>query len=110
MRRAVTRLAEIVDGSDKSLAEMMLPDAIHHHARGQRIIRAEQGFGQLETSAAVSVRLRLVNGKHMQKTTGNFVAEIEMIATQVDAQIVRLVFGGEHAERLLGQRLLIGDR
>ena len=37
MRGALAHLAEIVGRADDAFAEMMLPDAIDHHARGQRI-------------------------------------------------------------------------
>jgi len=39
-------LAEVVEGRDDAAAEMMVPDPIGHHARGQRILRRGEPFGQ----------------------------------------------------------------
>ena len=110
VRWPVAGLAEIVDRPHQSLAEMMLPDAVHHDARGQRIIRTEQRLGQFQASAAIRIRRRLVRGQHVQKSAGSLSAWIEVIAAQVDAQVVRLVFGGNHPERLHRERLFGGGR
>ncbi len=40
MRRRLAHLAEVARRADDAFAEMMLPDPVHHHARGQRIVRA----------------------------------------------------------------------
>src|SRR5579871_6918065 len=40
MRRPFAISAKVVGGTDDSAAEMVLPDPIHHHARGERIVRA----------------------------------------------------------------------
>ena len=42
----------------RPVAEMMLPDPIHHHARGERVLRAGDGAGQFEPSAAVLETVR----------------------------------------------------
>src|SRR5262245_55421939 len=38
--------AEIIDGANQAGAEQVMPDAIDHHARGQRIVRAGDALRQ----------------------------------------------------------------
>ena len=51
VRRPVAPAAEIVGGADQSLAEVMLPDPIDHHAGRQGMIGARQPVGQLPPAA-----------------------------------------------------------
>ena len=46
MRRPLAHDAEIAGRADDALAEMIMPDAIHHHARRQRILRVRQPLRQ----------------------------------------------------------------
>src|SRR5947209_294592 len=45
VRRPLAALAKIVRGADQTLAEVVLPDPVHHHARRQRVLRASQPVG-----------------------------------------------------------------
>ena len=51
-------LPKIVRRADEAFAEMMLPDAIDHHARGQRVVLVRDGIGEFEPAAAVAKRGR----------------------------------------------------
>ena len=44
--------SEILNRRYQSFTEMMLPDSIHHHARGQRVIRLSQPAGKRQTAPA----------------------------------------------------------
>ena len=59
MRRHVAGDAEVVDRLHQPLAEQMLPDAIDHHPRGERILRAGQPLGQFQPAALLGVDRRL---------------------------------------------------
>ena len=64
MRRRSAGVAEIVGRSDDALAEMMLPDAVDHHARGQRVVGAGEPTGQGQTPAAAAIACgRMASGR-----------------------------------------------
>src|SRR5262249_26065479 len=46
MRRAAAHPSEIIRGRDDAAAEMILPDAVHHHASSQRVFRVDYPFSQ----------------------------------------------------------------
>ncbi len=47
MRGTLAHAAEIVGRADDAASEMIMPDAIHHHARGQRIFGIGDPAGKL---------------------------------------------------------------
>ena len=51
MRWRFAQLAELIESFDEAHAEMMTPDAIHQHARRQRMIRLNQPTGQGQSTA-----------------------------------------------------------
>ena len=53
IRRTIAHLAEVAGRAHDARAEVMLPDPIHHHARGQRILRDGDRFGQFQPAAAL---------------------------------------------------------
>ena len=57
MRRRLAELAEIAGVRDDPLAEVVLPDAVDHHAGRQRILGPRQPLGQLQPPAAFRDRL-----------------------------------------------------
>jgi hypothetical protein len=48
MRGSLALRSEIFRSLDQAAAEVMLPDAIHRHARCQRILRAHEPSRQIE--------------------------------------------------------------
>ena len=54
MRRPRTHVAEVAGRSHQPFAEMMLPDAIHDHASGERIFGAGDPAGQCEAPQRAS--------------------------------------------------------
>ena len=61
MRRPLAHLAEVVRRAHDAFAEMMLPDAIDHHARGQRVLARGKPLGEPAAAPAglrVGRRLR----------------------------------------------------
>ena len=51
MRRLLAHLAEVIERRHDAAAEMMMPDAIDDHARGQRIVRRRQPLRQRPPAA-----------------------------------------------------------
>ena len=83
-------------------AEMMLPDPIHHHARGQRILGAGHPVGDLQASAARCDRRLLLTCDHLEKTARHLFAEILVIAANVQPRIVTVPILGDHRELGVG--------
>ena len=51
MGGAFAHLAEVVAGLDEAAAEVALPDAVDHHAGGERVLRIGDPAGQGEAAA-----------------------------------------------------------
>ena len=51
MRRPAAQAAEVAGRGNQTAAEMILPDAIHHHAGGERIILGSDPLGQRAPAA-----------------------------------------------------------
>ena len=58
MTRLVPDHAKVIHSADNAPPEYMLPDAIDHHARGQRIIGTRNDFGKLTPAAAHRFQLQ----------------------------------------------------
>src|SRR5881296_1695460 len=56
-------------------AKMMLPDAIHHDARGERVVGAGDGACEFEPAAALFEGLALWPGNHFQELPRHFLTE-----------------------------------
>src|SRR4051794_6336204 len=54
MRMSVAVDAEIAGRAHDAIAEVMLPETIHHHARGQRIHRGGNPFGERQPTSRTS--------------------------------------------------------
>ena len=64
--------AEVVDGRDQPLAEQVVPDAVDHHPRRERVLRAGEPFGQLEPAALLGVDRRAVRDvEHAEEPAGH---------------------------------------
>ncbi len=63
MRGRGAEPAEVVRRPYQPLAEMVLPDAVHHHPRGQRILRAGQPASQFQPAAALVNGLLIFSGE-----------------------------------------------
>src|SRR5205085_11514878 len=125
-QRLVARLAagraEIVRRSDKTLSEQPLPDAVHHHARRERIAAGQHPFSQLAPAAAGGgdFRGRRVR-EHGEKTARNFLAWVVHVAALENRGLVddpKLGWPGEAAiafeeaggDRLIRRAVLVARR
>src|SRR5262245_41559472 len=80
MGRRVAASAEIARCAHESRPEVMLPNAIHHHTCGERVVRAGNLAGQFQAAAAFSERLRLRSVENGKKTPGHLRTEAAWIA------------------------------
>ena len=108
MRRRVARHAEVIDGGDQALAEQVLPDAVDHHARGERVLRAGQPLGQLEPAALLGIDLRCVRGHSSDREEAARHDRPELLGLAADADLgVADGLGVAHAQ---GELAAIGRR
>src|ERR1041385_5762134 len=93
MRRLVTAQSEVVWRWDQTLAKVILPDPVHHHPRGKRIVRLCQPAGELEPSArAVGNVQRLITGEELWRMPWNNRALVRRVAMQMNMYVHRLSF------------------
>src|ERR1700682_6449806 len=91
MCRSGSALAEVARCDDQALAEMILPDAIDHAPRRQRIRRVGDPLGEFEASATLKLR-SLLRIEDLQESARRFVAEILRFTALLDAGVTRTAF------------------
>ena len=77
---------------------MMLPDPVHHHARGQWIVCARHPVCDVQTSASGGNSRLLLTRDHLQETPRHFVAKILVVAANVQPRIVAVPVFRHHGE------------
>ena len=101
MRRQFAEPSEIIGRGDEAGAEDPLPDAVHIHARRQRMIGLHEGFGQLQPPAAAALRDPVATGEHLQEVWRDQFAGRIHVAAKVervaDARNLALVHGVHRA-------------
>src|SRR5205085_11337077 len=91
VRRRLAELAEVARGADEALAEVVLPDAVDHHARRQRVVGAGDGLRQLQPAAALR-EWPGVGAQDREELARRLLGQRGGVAAQVDAQRDRLAF------------------
>src|SRR5436190_1298305 len=79
--------AKITRSADEAGAEMTKPDAIDHHARGERVVRRHDGLRKFEPATAVLEWLTARTCDNFEKLTWRFVAKAGGIAANKNARI-----------------------
>ena len=88
VRRRPPLLAEVIGSTHQSLSEMVLPDAVDHHACRQRVLRTAQPLGQLQATAALAVGDRLA-AEDLQEAARRLGAGRLGVAALLDGDVVR---------------------
>ena len=96
MAGAFSAQAEIARRLHQAGAEVMLPDAIHHHACGERVVRTGDGAGEFEPSAAALKRRALRAGDDFEKLPRHLLSETRRAATIEDARVGLRLAVGQH--------------
>ena len=108
VRGPLAERAEVARGAHEAGAEVMLPEAVHHHARGERVLRVRDGAGQFEPPAAALERLDLAAGQHGQERPWRDVARRVLVAAQQHRDVGGLrAFLERVRERILRRRVLL---
>ena len=104
--------AEVARGLDERLAEEVHPDAIDHHAGGQRIGRAGDGVGKVESSATLGEFLGRTFGEDGEILARDLLARARGAAAEEDHALhgLRLVLDRHRVRRAFRARgLEAGD-
>ena len=108
MRRARARVAEVVRRGEQTDAEMLLPQPVHQHPRGERIFRRRNPLGKREPTArgfrTWRLDLRRIRIEHAQKARLHFVARLGEIALKENARRLRAALAHGHRD---GERALL---
>ena len=95
--------AEVARGFDERLAEEVHPDAIDHHAGGQRVGRARDGVGEVEPAAALGELLGRTLGEDGEILARDLLAGARSAAAEEDDALhgLRLVLDRHRVRRAL---------
>ena len=94
MRRATAEFAKIARRPDDAAAEVAVPQAIHHHTRGERVVPAGDPLSQRHSPAASRPALErvepdgrrfIVAGDDARETSLNHWAMVVVFAAQLDS-------------------------
>lgn len=98
--------AEVARGLDERLTEEMHPDAVDHHAGGQRVGRARDGVGEVESAAALGELLGRTVGEDREILSGDLLARARRASAEEDDALhgLRLVLQGHRMRRALRAR------
>ena len=108
MRRREAADSEIVRRLHQAASEVVLPDPIDHHARGQRVVSASQPLSQLQPTAAGRVVWQRLASQHFDEAARDFDAGLIGLTSHLHPDVVRRPFRHAvgHRERSLGQQLV----
>jgi hypothetical protein len=98
MARRFGAQTEIARRFHQAGAEVMLPDAIYHHACRERVVSTGDGTGQFEPAAALTERLALRTREHSEELPRHFVAKSRRAAA-IEHAWIRLRFAVGKSER-----------
>src|SRR5690242_5121048 len=93
MGRRDAELSKIVGSTDDSLAEMMLPETIHHDPRRQWVVSACNPTGELEAAASLGDRLLIVSRQQAREMARDDIAELVIAPANLDFRVLRALVG-----------------
>ena len=89
MRRRGATHAEVAGRAHEAAPEVIVPNAVGHYARGQRIRRISHPLRELQSAAALGLFGQLLAAENLQETAPHQRAGVLGIALQVDLHIRR---------------------
>src|SRR5947209_14661143 len=88
MGRRLTELAEVSRRAHDAFAKMLLPDAVYHDSRGQRILRIGDPLSQLQAAAALCDGSLVIAGDDAREMPRHQLAQAVVPATDMDADVM----------------------
>ena len=80
---------KVAGRAHQPFAEVVHPDPVHPHPRGQRVLRIDDRAGQFEPAATVSEGYPIGPGKHFEKLPRHGFALVRRIAAAKDPGLDR---------------------
>ena len=105
MGRWFALFAEIVRRRHEAAAEMVLPDAIHHHASGEWIVRRQDPVGQVRPTAALGIRRQRGTAEHSEEAARHDFTAARRIAFLLHGHVGRLGGLADRVGQFKGQGL-----
>src|SRR6185369_9673328 len=99
MRGPLSHLAKVVHRPDNAVAEMMLPDPVHHHTGSERVVGVRNRLGNFHAAAARYNRLLILTGDNLQEPAWHFLTKVLVVAADMDLHVVRFPIARQHGER-----------
>ena len=56
MRRCLAQFAKVVGRGDEAAAKHVMPDTVHYHARGQRVVRMQHRLRQFQSTGVLGLK------------------------------------------------------
>src|SRR5215471_21484643 len=98
MARPVPLRAEVTRRAYQPLAEVMLPDAIHHHTRSQWIGRVRDRLSQFHAPCPVVEPPRIARGQNRYEMGRRRSAGVVPVTPNPDPLFRRILFVFDHLE------------
>src|SRR5262249_47039412 len=95
MGRPIAERAKVAWRADQAAAEALRPDAIDENPRGQWIVAAGDGVGEVAAAAAVLERSRVARTEDVQEMALDQRSLVGGIAAHEDIQVGRLVLADD---------------
>ena len=97
IRRRLAGFTKVIRRLDDARAEKVLPDAVHHHTGGQRILRARDPCREFEPAALLGIhRFGLRIHQHLRKSARDDLAKLRVLTADVDGAVRRFHIAQSH--------------
>ena len=107
MRRRLAARTEVVGSFHQALAKVILPNAIHHHAGRERILRPREPLRQFEAAAARGSIRELASTQNFKEAARHFIPQFIRLAPQLNPGVTRRPFADRIGE--LTERMRLGE-
>src|SRR5437879_944802 len=92
MSRWLAAHSEVVGRADEAAAEMILPDAVDHHAGGKRVVWPGEPASEFEPAAALGAFRQCAAAEGSDEPARCFFAGPVWLAAQLEPRVVRGAF------------------
>jgi len=78
MRRCLAQLAKVIRRGDKAATKHVMPDTVHDHARGQRIVRMQHRLRQFQSTGVLGRKWLGID--HLEESARHGLSRLLVIA------------------------------
>ena len=88
--------SEFVDGRDDTLAKVMQPNAVNHHARSERVVLGSNSLSKFQPTRAILEWLAVFTGKNLEELPGHHLATLVAVALYHDGFVAWVALVKHH--------------